>query len=1366
VKDYEEVEEREESDSEISHKFFSEYQRQQTLDEYISDFSIQSSDSKPDSALDWKSATVSIEDAETSSVRYALEAQESLSCSESDPTLTRFLNNMQIESGETDLSFTFPTIARKIKINLQGIPASWTSKQKFESVQRIIRKALHQYDLTYRKRERGGSYYVYSQLFELPHVNQILSNALSNTIRLYHSNYLVTKSVLSSSTYLVTDGGRDSTLSDTVLAPLYGLEEPARRAILQTFCDTMNCKSRIIPSDSDKGKPSRPEVYDRSTHEESFLEKWPEVFGELKRLQPTELWMASPSIVFQEASEVTFLEKPLDIPSDSTVELDCAFLDRLRSSLESWENSMGDSFVSKREAFVLRATQIEFSWLVSLLLAAEFRDGYPFPGKHILSDYERNHLSSEALIEAMKRKTASYLRWRWREWKSEACEIRGSLEFSIPKKLNSLSAFNSLMLRDEDDCYLYSTQHKETLSVEIGNGGLAHRIMKEACSSHRVLRKEVFSPLESGAMTLEDALDRWWILSNQKPENYIGYCITKGILKGSSRLAAFYIPNQGAWIAEFDENGKWTPVGNMGIGKGRGGKTSQEGATYHWSGFHRNTVYGRPRGWVVSRGSDNTFNVSYLSMDCILTRLIFLSDNLDEACRLAKGSTHRRFLDEVFVQDRKQDSPTYGCWNMLSPDALMSSVIRCFIQDPESQASQIWESRNRDMDEYGYGGRLWGSGRVEPDFVSMLGFIEETLYRSAYHITDASPILGSFGEPGLPKQLKKETLLDVRRNDLFEYDLLRVAKALLPSLVLEGDYVSINRTARDLSRLCAANIQNREREVRASLPTSEWIHPLDILQLKTGIIRAANLLFPLRGEVASLIAKYQNDVKYLRTGGRTNQRKLWVIRALQSIETNRYPQLREVLTELNLSSIPSTLKTRISVSLPPHMFSNDWKSLTYNEQVCANESLLSVQFTPVHGAEYQVVLVLQRSIVGSKSSEATEFISPEIDYDIPELVTWMSNRGSSAAKDIWCQIKNHKRNAVCSANLEAKDIGKIKSNLGKLYETLLTEFSSMKDADLESFRREDALSFYEVLRCITTTAYASDPRARIVKKKSMLGRPNINYLGFNIEVESTFLGQSSEHFFPFLISVLSSASTRGRAICAAWLEESSDAHRVLIGTSYGESSRWPYDLVYHYPDAQSNEGALYLESTSAGVVETNNGGTPMIISDILNRKYQALDEGAIKMMHYLLTNSPIPASSRLKPFGYIEGRIERIIYDHRLPEVSRPASYDDMWEKALVRTKRVLDRKSGLAKSAARSSWIDEWDSGSIEKIAGLSEAEQRMMFESKVSPRGGGQRSLPGLSKIWVPMLASKRSNAAKRISSSLESSDTSLALYFRQDY
>ncbi len=712
-----------------------------------------------------------------------------------------------------------------------------------------------------------------------------------------------------------------------------------------------------------------------------------------------------------------------------------------------------------------------------------------------------------------------------------------------------------------------------------------------------------------------------------------------------------------------------------------------------------------------------------------------MSKDLYDAQRKVSMPRERRALEKIFSQDRKEDSETLGRWVLLSPDGLIETMAEQLDKEDDLESMGVWASSNNEMMELGYKCKAQGLKANRADFSDMLSSINDRQYRQAYEITDAEPILSGFSECGMPSTLSTKELLRLRTENLPTYDVARIAKALQQKLSLEGRYSEIDPVARSFSRLWAAVSEVQYKSLMARVSDVSSLNPIDRLVTKTGFLRAANFFFPLRGEMANTLERYRHDLKDLRTGSRTYQKKLWLVRALQAVEKGTQPELRRKLEEFHIHSIPKCFETQISTYDFP-CETDHWKQFSYIEKVRGKESLLLVETTEKSGQPKKIVLLLERNQVASLGKESGEFINPEIEYDIHRIALWLQAKGVLSAERLWEQIEHLNTHAFGVETPTISQMKHIKTELAVLYERLFTLFLRTPESDLTRFERGSQIDFYEILRTITSTSYVTDPRARVIGKKRFLGRPNINIQGFNLEVESSLIGRSSEHLYPFLISVFSSSSRNGKRTHAAWKEVGEKAPRVLMGTSYAEASKWPNDIIYFYPSERKNLTHLPIESTSSVTFRTSSTNTvPMAIHDLLNLKFQALDEGAIKMMHFLLADERTDTASRTHPFSYCKGRIARIVYDHRIPDNRAGPSTHELFLSSINRSKDIQLRFLYLLDNAGSLSWIDAVDEDCRQKIIRLGLKEQEALFGTKLGTRHAS-KSRMGIPKIWVPML------------------------------
>ncbi|MDF1537664.1 MAG: hypothetical protein P1Q69_02030 [Candidatus Thorarchaeota archaeon] len=1154
-----------------------------------------------------------------------------------DPTITRFLNNIDITSIDSAIRIDLPPSCGGFQIQID-CSDEWDDRAIRSNVKDILRKTLHELKLTYRKSKKGGSYYVYGQALNDVHVQDVVRERIVTTIESRHSYFKLVETALS--------------------CPLPSLLESANGT---RFSDMINTPSAHTAID-------------------------------------------------------TFL---------------FALLDRQVSGLDTWQKSMGDSVSSKRENFILRALNMEISFLISILLSKRFIDNELMNRSPDDLTFASTGYSSAEVIEVSKREAADYLNSKYKEWALEPQVIREALEYSPLQKLNALGAFNYILQKDDASLALYN--QKQSLFPTDTQDTAFLDFMEKACQGHRVLKKEVLKPLRDGDIDLRNALSRWWHLSNQKPESYIAFQIMKGLQEGKDRLLAAYVPNQGVWIASLNDNGNWIRVGNLGIGQGKGGQANPNDLNA-FSTFRKTTAYGTPRAWYFQLDDKHEIEVKYLLMNPSVAEALFVSSNLHDAKSKVAEAKHKAALEMIFTKDRKEDSATYGETVMVSPDGIISTLVQQLFAEGKTVSKDIWISKNTDMTIEGYNSKVRGLKESNADFSDMMSFIHDVQYRQAYEITDADPILYNFTELGLPPSLMVSQMRKLRETNLIDYDLARIAKALQPRLSLSGKYTNIEPIAIELSRIWVAASELQFENLLSRIPNHSSLNIIDKMVIKTGFLRAADLFFPLRAELANTLERYQRSNKDLRTGSKTYQKKLWLIRAAQDFQKGEHSILLNKLEEFGLQEVPKHFESRISThGFPGYM---EWKKLDYIEKTRAGESLLLVETHNHSGRSNRIVVLLERQQSGALGREAGEFVNPDIEYDVQRIAHWLDRQGNTSAKEQWEQIQSLTNRAFRLEKPSGKDMNDIRKQLGYLYESLLSTFIGTPGADISKFERKSSIYFYEILRTLTCTSYATDPRARIVGEKQYLGRPNINIQGFNIEVESALTGQSSEHLFPFLVSIFSTVSESGRRIHDAWKGMLEGSPRNLMGTSYAEASKWPYDIVYFYPTKNQDIDYLPIESTSSTSFRSLSTRTvPMAVHDLLNLKYQALDEGAIKMMHFVIADEKNSTSSRRTPFSYCKGKITHVIYDHRLPAFKERDSPQVLFDRAISRSKDIHLRYLYLLESAGKQSWMDEVDEQKRGRVTCLNPEEQRLLFGEKLSPKEMAKPRM-GLPKIWAPML------------------------------
>lgn len=1185
-----------------------------------------------------------------------------------DPTMTRLLNNIEISTNDSDIHITMPTSKGNFEVQIHGVATEWDEQTANSNAEDILRKVLHDLKLTYRKRKKGGSYYIYSEALDSLDVQERINEEVDMTIRRNHSYYQLVEAALSYPQPSLLDSTIGSRLEDMID------EESARIS-----------------------------------------------FNALK----------------------------------------FASIDRQASVLSTWEKSQSDSVSSKRENYLLRASNIEVSFLVSILI-----DKYLVDEQAPTASIEIKGKASSEVLEQIKDEIAGYLNEKYQLWQPNQRELRTALEYDFPQKLNALGAFDHfLQSKDETACLFGRENH---IPKEF-DAPINHKLLFEACKGHRVLKKEVFDACERGETSLRESISRWWMLSNQKPESYIAYQVMKGLLEGEKKILALYIPGQGAWIVNIDEDGLWRRAGNIGVGQGKGGQANPSDYL-SFSPFQRKSVYGTPRAWLFQLDEQAGLDVHYFVLGPDTTRAMFLSNDLHDAQTRVSTSEEKYALSKIFSQDRKEDSESLGQWILLSPDGLIETMIELLRKEDDSESNNIWVSKNREMMESGYKCKTRGLKTKDTDFSTMLSRMNDIQYRQAYEITDAHPILHGFSENGIPSSLSAKELQRLREENLTTYDIARIAKALQKKLSLEGRYSHIDPIARNLSRLWASVPDIQYKALMDKIPDALHLDPIDKLVVKTGFLKAANFLFPLRGEIASTLDRYRHELRDLRTGSRTYQKKIWLVRALQAFERGTQPELRKRLKGFGIHSIPKYFETQISTyELPTEM--NHLKRFNYVEKVRGKETLLLVESTEIRNKFSRLLLLLERNQVGSLGKESGEFINPEIEYDLEKMVLWLQTKGVSPAKEIWEQIRQLNSDAFDIESPTIDQMKQIKKELAVQYESLFALFLRTPESELVRFERSSQIDFYEILRAITSTSYVTDPRARIIGKKQFLGRPNINMQGFNLEVESSLLGRSSEHLYPFLISIFSSSSREGRRIHASRKEVDESTPRLLMGTSYAEASKWPNDIVYFYPTEEKFLTHLSIESTSSLTFRTATTKTvPMAIHDILNQKYQALDEGAIKTIHLLIADEKTETASRTHPFSYCKGKIERIVYDHRIPDSFEGYSTHELFLQSVRRNKDIQLRFLYLLENAGKLSWIDSVDDKCRQRMLGLDLDEQEALFGKRLITQQIS-KSRMGLPKIWVPMQRREYesvSNGIKIVVDALggmENSDAAkIRYYFKQ--
>ncbi len=1262
-----------------------------------------------------------------------------------DPTMTRLLNNTIISKTNERIRISIPNPLGGFTIELDGSSIEIDETISEKKIRDIFRKALHQCDLTYRKRKRGGSYYVYNNgLFDI-HEQEYLQESMSTVLRLRHSYFKTVESILTSKPPSFLGNHWGSSLYSLLVEPLEGIPSDLQSRLYADFVNSLRLaikKSRNEPASLSIENLSHDELVEFASsysEEDEILHK-NEFYSQLSRYEEPEIvslknqGIFSINEVFEDLLD-SFI-RPSNSPFEESLldELSSSFLDRQLSALSSWERAFGDSPNSKRSNFILRAFNMEMSWTISILLSAFFLRNRDFAQYRFISESEWLNNSPQDCWAIIKRRIARFLRAEWRDWVRNPVDMRGVLEFETRSRFNALGAYNDFLLSTKEGSDLLSPSNLTSFSKADRN--VRKKILEQACSTHRIFRKEVFDPFIQHKLSESKAITKWWHLMNQKPESYIGFTIMRACHEGYREFVAVYVPNQGVWISGRKEESNWTPIGNMGIGQGKGNSRSAASSD-HWSSFHRNTTYGLPRAWYFSENDSGKFHVDFLAMAYPLAEALFTAKDLHDAEKRLAGPKERRLIQSFFAKDRKEDSPSVGEMVLVSADSLVSSAIREISVRPNRLESGAWIKRTPEMIDQGYSDIVRGTTQSCSSLSDFVSYIEDIIYRQAYHITDARPILDSFIEKGIPKKVEAKTLLDYRKENLTEYDLARVAKALLPKLTLEGRYQDLQEPAKEIARVWAALTELRIQFLMSSIPKFDQMNPVDFLTAKTGILKASNLLFPLRGEIAAISKDIQNAKKSIRTGGKTNQRKLWIIRAHNAIQNGTDTRLHQVLTENGVNRVSDSYETEIRMDGLANPTSGQIDKLVYIERVKGKESLLLAKSISPSGGESRFVLVVQRSHLGSIAGEAGTYICPEIDYDMKGIAKWLARTGDKHADNIWKQIEHQKTAAFCNDGITPDEMTQIKTELGSLYESIFTLFKKHPSANISEFTKNNSITFFQVLRLLTSTSYVTDPRARIIDKKSRLGRPNINRQGFNLEVESSLLGQSSEHFFPFVISVLSAMSPIARRIHDTWVGTRCSNDRLLVGTSYAESSRWPYDIVYFYPSSEQKLTSLQLESTSAADFQLGGwGGTPMAINDLLNRKHQALDEGSIKMMHFLCCKKKTPTKSREEPFNYLQGRVMKVTYDHRLPIGPLTGQSHVLLQDLKKRRYASFSRILGHLETAGEYSWSDEVTQEMRDAAVGLTAPEQELLFGNLVKPKGGSPRSRPGMPKIWVPML------------------------------
>jgi len=1268
---------------------------------------------------------------------------------ECDPTITRLLNNLTVEHNSFSVNLHFPEPFGDFQIHIDEIPQDWKDDQFEENMKDMIRKTLHQRGFLYRKRTgSGGGYYVYNSELNNHGIENALQEEIPKLIETRQSYFTVAKSMLTESRYSLMDTSSDISISNLVVNPMDSISDEAqneiretlRQAISETLLENGDLTSVATMSEDEIFNEAK--LLESSTYShlrKIFISEWSIKYPELQKTKLVQTWMQSAPDVFDDAMD-TFVRLPKFLPElEGLVDLSFAYLDRQSSGLASWERAAGDSPTSKRDNFILRASNFEVSWLTSIMLSASFIDAYHPDTPRFLSENESQVLDTNNACRIVNRRIGRYLRWKWNHWSDldTNTDIRGLLEFQPQNKLNVVGAFNKILLESERDRDLFSANNGQSFSEIESNESEVLDFFQRACSGHRTLKKEVLVPLREKRKTLDESITNWWHFSNQKADSYISYSVMKHYQEGYQQFIVLYIPNQGVWIRGQKDGMNWDLLGNMGIGQGKGNRRGEEGQTETWSSFRRTGPVGVPRSWYLSFNNDGISDVKYLALEYNFTKSLFVSPDKKHARLMNKDTNKQKAVDAIFTADRKEDSPTLGEFILISPDSLVTSVLDDLQRIEKGQTPQIWENRVHDMTLAGYPNKIGPIQNQPPSFTDMLSFMQEVLYKQAYGITDAEPTLGCFSEVDLPEKLDVESIISLRQTDLRKYDIARIIKSLQPKLTLEGNYEDIREDVKEISRVQVLLLEQKSNEFLESVPNSSTMNAIDLLTAKTGFLRANNFLFPLRGEIASTIEKYHNKTKTLRTGSKTYQSKLWIKRALEAKKRNDNEHLLEGFDEYKLDRIPKYFECAIIANGFSNYTNGKWEKVSYLEKTKAQESLMLLSIEDSRKRTSHHVLLVNRQQTGAFKGEAGFFICPEIYYDLSGILKYLEDAGVTEASKLSSSLCYWKDRAFDTEEIDEVTMAQIKNNLGNLYERIFTIFSSQPTANLNEFKNPMTSTILEVLKTLTSVSYVTDPRARIVGKKKDLGRPNINRQGFNLEVESSLLGQSSEHFFPYNISVFSAASPSVKSLHEDWMNSSPDSSRLLMGTSYGESTRWPYDIVHFYANNDNMMDALLLESTSATVFrERGFTGTPMIINELLNRKYQALQKGAIKMMHFMIADSATDPKVRENPFGYLNGRIQRVVHDHRIPFEDKPNLSHTLFNNIIEEQMRVIARKLGLLEQTGNYSWIDNISSESRRSVIRIDEKGLELLNDGPLNSRGGTS-SRAGLPKLWVPMLS-----------------------------
>jgi hypothetical protein len=134
------------------------------------------------------------------------------------------------------------------------------------------------------------------------------------------------------------------------------------------------------------------------------------------------------------------------------------------------------------------------------------------------------------------------------------------------------------------------------------------------------------------------------------------------------------------------------------------------------------------------------------------------------------------------------------------------------------------------------------------------------------------------------------------------------------------------------------------------------------------------------------------------------------------------------------------------------------------------------------------------------------------------------------------------------------------------------------------------------------------------------------------------------------------------------------------------------------------------------------------------------------MMHFLLADAPTNPKIREKPFGYLNGPINRIVYDHRIPIQDRPNLAHSLFNNIIEEQMRVIARKLGLLEHAGNYSWIDDVSPENRRAIIRTDEHGLDLLNNGHVSSRGGNS-SRAGLPKLWVPMLSQQWRSIIPRV-------------------